>query len=225
MKDVADTLEGIAVNPHHTPALYSSFLRALISVREPSTHSSLAQTPSSPMLSSNPVNGNPSDANAAFDAFAPAPGSSNDPFAQFQFESEMGPVSADLNLSTFPPTMGSMDAQAQDNSASKMFMDNILSNGFWDSVLMPGILSSLSVVVILNCTHNAGYTNTMGGLSGGFVFGAGGSGLITPGWGQSPNQSGINSPSRGDRPTSGFTQQNLNAAFHNQEAIGQSNGF
>lgn len=65
----------------------------------------------------------------------------------------------------------------------------------------------------------------MGGLSGGFVFGAGGSGLITPGWGQSPNQSGINSPSRGTQPLSGFTQQNINAAFQHQEAIGQTGSY
>ena len=41
-----------------------------------------------------------------------------------------------------------------------------------------------------------GYSSTMEGLSGGFVYGAGGSGLITPHFGQSPAQSGSNTPSR-----------------------------
>lgn len=37
----------------------------------------------------------------------------------------------------------------------------------------------------------------MDGLAGGFVFGANGSGLITPRVGMSPFQSGTNTPSRG----------------------------
>ena len=50
----------------------------------------------------------------------------------------------------------------------------------------------------------------MEGLSGGFVYGAGGSGLITPHFGQSPAQSGSNTPSRhslhdlGDHPLGAF---------------------
>lgn len=48
---------------------------------------------------------------------------------------------------------------------------------------------------------SAGY-NSMDGLSGGFVFGVGGSGLITPRFGISPANSGMNTPGRG-----GGTQQ------------------
>lgn len=54
----------------------------------------------------------------------------------------------------------------------------------------------------------------MEGLSGGFVFGAGGSGLITPRWGQTPVGSGTNTPSRGGQNSNEFTQQNINAAFN-----------
>lgn len=39
--------------------------------------------------------------------------------------------------------------------------------------------------------------NTLDGLTGGFVFGAGGSGLITPRYGLTPTPSGQNTPSRG----------------------------
>lgn len=56
-----------------------------------------------------------------------------------------------------------------------------------------------------------GYSDTMEGLSGGFVFGAGGSGLITPGWLSSPLPSGHNTPSRD--ATMDYTQQNLGSAL------------
>lgn len=57
----------------------------------------------------------------------------------------------------------------------------------------------------------------MEGLSGGFVFGAGGSGLITPRWGQTPVASGSNTPSRGGLSANEFSQQNLNAAFNEND--------
>lgn len=52
----------------------------------------------------------------------------------------------------------------------------------------------------------------MDGLSGGFVFGAGGSGLITPRFGLSPIQSGTNTPGRG-QGLHPLTQSTINAAF------------
>jgi hypothetical protein len=55
----------------------------------------------------------------------------------------------------------------------------------------------------------------MEGLSGGFVFGAGGSGLITPHIGQTPLHSGSNTPARGGQNV--LTQMNINAAFHHQD--------
>jgi len=45
------------------------------------------------------------------------------------------------------------------------------------------------------------------------VFGAGGSGLITPRWGHTPIASGANSPSHDGQVSTGLTQQNMNAAF------------
>ena len=50
-------------------------------------------------------------------------------------------------------------------------------------------------------------------FSGGFIFGANGSGLITPRYGGSPDQSGDNTPGRfGHHPTA-LTQTGINAAF------------
>ena len=46
----------------------------------------------------------------------------------------------------------------------------------------------------------------MEGLSGGFVFGAGGSGIITPRWDETPIGSRPNSPSRGGQTSNEFTQ-------------------
>ena len=53
----------------------------------------------------------------------------------------------------------------------------------------------------------------MEGLCGGFVFGAGGSGIITPRWDQTPIGSGPGSPSRVGQTSNEFTQQCINAAF------------
>jgi hypothetical protein len=58
-----------------------------------------------------------------------------------------------------------------------------------------------------------GYSNSMEGLSGGFVFGAGGSGLITPRLDLTPTQSGSNTPSRSGLSSTDFTQHSINAAF------------
>jgi len=54
----------------------------------------------------------------------------------------------------------------------------------------------------------------MEGLSGGFVYGAGGSGLITPGLLHSPMHSGSNTPSRADaNGMMDFGQQHLGATL------------
>jgi len=57
---------------------------------------------------------------------------------------------------------------------------------------------------------NEGY-NTLDGFSGGFVFGAGGSGLITPRFGMSPERSGVNTPLM--PALHSLTQGSINAAF------------
>lgn len=83
-----------------------------------------------------------------------------------------------------------------DDGMNMYSMEHWLSNGFWDSLLVPG------------------YSDAMEGLSGGFVFGAGGSGLITPGLLPSPVPSGCNTPARPDpNGAMDFGQQNLNVAM------------
>ncbi|KAK2466676.1 hypothetical protein APHAL10511_000934 [Amanita phalloides] len=100
---------------------------------------------------------------------------------EFNFNSEMGPVA---DMSTFPPTMAPIPSE---DASVGMSMDNILSHGFWDNMLVPGY-------------------NSMDGLSGGFVFGVGGSGLITPRMGATPMVSGANTPM--------FTHMSIGAAFN-----------
>lgn len=65
-----------------------------------------------------------------------------------------------------------------------------------------------------------GYSNSMEGLSGGFVFGAGGSGLITPRMELTPTQSGSNTPSRNGMGSADFTQHNINTAFDKPSSDG-----
>jgi len=96
-------------------------------------------------------------------------GNNTEPYhllSEFQFASEMGPVA---DMSTFPPTM----AATQPDDLGMLSMDTILSGGFWDNVLVPG------------------YSNTMEGLSGGFVYGVGGSGFIAPNYGETSAISAI----------------------------------
>ncbi|KAH7929661.1 hypothetical protein BV22DRAFT_1102319 [Leucogyrophana mollusca] len=183
VKDVASVLEGVAVNSHHTPALYSTFLRALISARTdgPASHAESEEvTPGERDELSPPGDIGPPMNNPAYFG-----GGMGNGMNDFQFTGEMGPVA---DMSTFPPTM----APISEDSMGSMSIDNILSSGFWDSVLVPG------------------YSDTMEGLSGGFVFGAGGSGLITPSWLPSPLPSGSNTPSRTEHHgVMDYGQQNL----------------
>ena len=65
-----------------------------------------------------------------------------------------------------------------------------------------------------------GYSNTFEGLSNGFVFGAGGSGLITPRIGISPLQSGSTTPTRANRlngVSGDLSQQSLEMAFDHSQ--------
>ncbi|KAF7322274.1 hypothetical protein HMN09_00004800 [Mycena chlorophos] len=200
VKDVADVLERIAANPLHTPALYSKFLRALISARlEPgagdsskpvSRGSGSGRDAPVPMVSDTmPQFSSPT---LAFSVPDKVSNGNSFTLNEFQLDGEMGPVA---DMSTFPPTMAPVQ---NDDSLGALTMDNILSTGFWDSMLVPGF-------------------NSTEGLSGGFIFGAGGSGLITPHGhlGQSPLQSGQNTPSRARAAEQDLlTQMNINAAFH-----------
>ncbi|KAH8813625.1 fungal-specific transcription factor domain-containing protein [Flagelloscypha sp. PMI_526] len=185
--DVANLLESCAVNPHHTPALYSTFLKALVTAKfEEQIPQPVAPQPQQAMDTNGMLNTNG----------GPGPIlSMNDTTTnfldQYQFHGEMGNSSHDM--STFPPTMlsppsatapdfasASLGAGAGNGSGglgnpSSNDSLNILSSGFWDSMLVPGY-------------------STMDGFSGGFVFGAGGSGLITPKLGGTPVHSGRTSP-------------------------------
>lgn len=220
VRDVADTLDNIAANPLHTPALYSGFLRALISAKLdqqqlPSSHHSMngddkslsvdggEQQQMQQQLSNNADGGTGSQNGGdgfshggnPLHLFGGGDGSNGNNFMlnEFQFDSEMGPVA---DISTFPPTMA---PHPSEDSLGVLTMENILSSGFWDSMLVPGY-------------------NSMDGLSGGFVFGANGSGLITPRFGGSPMQSGANTPGR--MSGGALTQMSINAAFDNSRKEG-----
>ncbi|KZS89974.1 hypothetical protein SISNIDRAFT_416396 [Sistotremastrum niveocremeum HHB9708] len=162
VKDIADLLEAVAATPQHTPALYSAFLRALISAKTESSRGVSPKLGATENLSGTPTfSANHSDGinmqATQESALNPRNFSGrNYILSDFQFTGEMGPVA---DISTFPPTMvPAVDIESPD----MLSMDSVLSAGFWDSVLVPG------------------YSNTLEGLSGGVVYGAGGSGLITP---------------------------------------------
>jgi hypothetical protein len=53
----------------------------------------------------------------------------------------------------------------------------------------------------------------MDAFSGGFIFGANGSGLITPRFGGSPSHSGVSTPGRYGNHASTLTQNSINVAF------------
>ncbi|CAK5277496.1 unnamed protein product [Mycena citricolor] len=189
VKDVADVLESISVNGQHTPSLYSTFIKALIAARlEPSSASKPSSSRSSQGATPQPQEGPTLSSNTPAPFLDRGPGTFT--LNDFQVDGEMGPVA---DMSTFPPTMAPTPSE---DSMGVLTMDNILSNGFWDSMLVPGY-------------------NTMDGLSGGFIFGAGGSGLITPHMGPSPSQSGANSPAHHPQQTI-LTQMNINAAFRSE---------
>ncbi|KAF8731638.1 hypothetical protein AX14_004546 [Amanita brunnescens Koide BX004] len=174
VRDVVDTLESSAVNQLHTHALYSVFLRALISARL--DQNNVGET----MKDEGNVNQNQlslQDIQQQTGGIQSAPYPSEPPYLmEFNFNSEMGPVA---DMSTFPPTMAPMPT---DDASAGMTMDNILSSGFWDSMLVPGY-------------------NNIDVLSGGFVYGINGSGVITPRMGGSPAQSGANTPGRAANPS------------------------
>ncbi|KAG5644045.1 hypothetical protein DXG03_009197 [Asterophora parasitica] len=196
VSDVADTLETSAANHLHTPALYSHFLRALVASKthkesnEPDNVNGVHDGNTDPSNTSfpNQNHGNDVVAGPAV-AFSGGTYTSEGGFslADFHLDGEMGPVA---DISTFPPTM----APNPPDSMNALTMDNILSTGFWDSMLVPGY-------------------NSMDGLSGGFLFGAGGSGLITPRFGMSPIASGTNTPARPGVQNL-LTQMSINAAFN-----------
>ncbi|THH31123.1 hypothetical protein EUX98_g3075 [Antrodiella citrinella] len=238
VKDVAEAFESVAIGPSHTPALYSAFLRALLSAKmDPASDSTRPQSSSgqnkSPTTQGNtrPPNSNGSSSRGSMPPPSIIPnnngtmanslnnGNPENMPNEFQFDSEMGPAA---DISTFPPIMA---PQSQDNMNGMMSMDAILSTEFWDSVLVPGEY----ILAVAFCSSKkltdgracivTGYSNTFEGLSGGFVYGAGGSGLITPGFNITPYASGSNTPTRHLRNLGEITQNGLDAAFNGSHSV------
>ena len=163
VKDVADVLDDIAVNPLHTPALYSGFLRALINAKLEggSSNDGMSSKPLSgdgtPLeaQSTNPVFPHPSQQQQQNSGMPPPQQTNNHHHHQqmglqqmqqpqesnayllneFQFDGEMGPVA---DITTFPPTMA---PPLTEDPTAGLTMENILSSGFWDSMLVPGTSS------------------------------------------------------------------------------------
>ncbi|KAH7343792.1 fungal-specific transcription factor domain-containing protein [Rhizoctonia solani] len=182
VNDIADVLERIAANPYHTPALYSTFLRALIAAKKESV-----TAPPSPKLLA--TDGQEPVADGHAQQIGPTL-SHNEPMGEVPFngmklyppagDGHLGPLELPAHTDeSFPPQLnGHVDTG--DHTMDGLGMDQMFSNGFWDSMLMPG------------------YGAQLGGLSGGFVIGMGGnSGFITPRVGSpGPFASGDGSPVR-----------------------------
>ncbi|KAI0053938.1 hypothetical protein FA95DRAFT_1579033 [Auriscalpium vulgare] len=191
-REVADTFDSVSAGPAHTPSLYSVFLRALLTAKAdgPSEEPSENGTANEQHVSGGNIHGD----DQSHENLPAHQVNNTEPsymLSEFQFASEMGPVA---DISTFPPTMATGRV---DDNMGMLSMDSILSSGFWDNVLVPG------------------YSNPMEGLSGGFVYGAGGSGFITPHFGVTPTASGMNSPRRGGHVED--PSQSLSAVFHSPQ--------
>lgn len=216
VKELADTLESVAVGPLHTPRLYSTFLKAVIASktgttingeREAFENGEPSEPPTSPSIHTSPSTSNqsphlqlPSGPHLELISPGPPPGELAPPLSAppnsvfpydyypFQNDGEMGTV---VDISTFPPTMAEQDH----HSWPSLSVDNIFSTNFWDNVLVPGMF----VLDRMFCGANGylilpGTSGSPAGLSGGFAYGPGVSGLISPGFGMSPNQSGLSTP-------------------------------
>ncbi|KAI0362543.1 hypothetical protein OH77DRAFT_1388652 [Trametes cingulata] len=221
VNDVANVFEQVAASPLHTPALYSCFLRALISARtEPNANANGASTAAQEQQQQQQANGEsrPSQeapvasgsaqsqqapyANGHVNGHASGSGTSGNASADhflenFAYSGEMGPVA---DMSTFPPTMAPPPSGMD---MSMLSMDSILSADFWDSVLVPGSSHALE------------------SISGGFVYGAGGSGLITPRMWMSPLPSGANTPSRRDGEHAHQHHQDASQSQQQQQQTGE----
>lgn len=132
VNDIATVLGDIAINSHHTPALYSTFLRALISARTDVPQQQQQQAQQQPQPQTELVVGDEVVGQNDMSLFG---STSTNGMNDFYLTSEMGPVA---DMSTFPPTMATMPTS--DEGMGMLSMENIFSNGFWDNVLVPGTL-------------------------------------------------------------------------------------
>ena len=246
VKELADTLESVAVGPLHTPRLYSTFLKAVIASKtgttvngekeafengeqsepptSPSIHTSPSTSVQSPQLQQQPrqqhagtqmemISPNAPPVELAPPVSAPTNGVFTYDYYPFQNDGEMGTA---VDITTFPPTMAE-----QDHSWPSLSVDNIFSTNFWDNVLVPG-MSDLHRTIFGFCGAYRyviflGTSGSPAGLSGGFAYGPGVSGLITPGFGMSPTQSGLNTPHHIGIPAS--ADQMMQSHTHHQLAL------
>ncbi|CAE6494613.1 unnamed protein product [Rhizoctonia solani] len=199
--DIADVLEQIAANPYHTPALYSTFLRALITAKKES-----ATAPPSPRLP--PTEGQETITDGHVHGQIQQPNgptlSHNEPVNEVVLngmrmypptgDGPLGPL--DVPDGAFPPVFDG-HVESEHHTMDGLGMDQMFSSGFWDSMLMPG------------------YGTQLGGLSGGFVIGMGGnSGFITPRVGSpGPFAPGNDSPVRDANHLDGMNY-NYAPVFH-----------
>ncbi|CAG7849352.1 SubName: Full=Uncharacterized protein {ECO:0000313/EMBL:CCA78067.1} [Serendipita indica DSM 11827] len=201
--EMADTLQTVAVNKYHTPYLYSVFLRALLASK---VEGSQPNSPR-PMATPGPViSANDPAMQTSGMHFAPGPESptrngfsnSGDLFGLDMYRSlgeNYGDTSNFVNpfdMSTAQPM--NMDISSAYNASvpapsadpyAPMSLDSLLSSGFWDSMLVPG------------------FSNTLEGMSGGFIYGPGGSGFISR-W-HSPASSRRQTPKADNRSLPGMT--------------------
>lgn len=168
VKDMADTLEGIAANQLHTPYLYSIFLRALLAVKADS-----ASNPTSPrqqlmnndnaFLFNNTNGAQNTTGTSPYAGISPGlglyTGTGEIPYdAVMDFQNPFmagnlgAPSAATANMAPPPVpgsgTMGSFAlsggstpaglAAPQAYNSQSESMLNILNGGFWDSMLVPG---------------------------------------------------------------------------------------
>lgn len=170
MKELADSLENIAVGPLHTPRLYSTFLKAVITSKtgaavngekegfengepsEPPTSPSIHTSPStsiqSPHLHQQPQQ---QQTSAGLEMISPNPPPgelaptipappTNGVFHYDFYFQNDGEMGTAVDISTFPPTMADHD------QSWSLSSDNIFSNTFWDNVLVPGMYNSITVI-------------------------------------------------------------------------------
>ena len=174
VKELADTLENVAVGPLHTPRLYSTFLKAVIASKtgasvngerdgfengeptdpptSPSIHTSPSASIQSPHLQQQPQQ----QAGTHLEMISPNP--------------TVGELAPPMSVPVPPPTDGifpGCDYYFQNDgemgavldistfpptmadheqSWSPLSVQNIFSHTFWDNVLVPGMSSSSTVV-------------------------------------------------------------------------------
>ncbi|KAG8819245.1 hypothetical protein FRC17_010542 [Serendipita sp. 399] len=185
--DMAETLQAVAVNKYHTPYLYSVFLRALLASKmdgsrpsspRPVTSPGPVISANEPMMVPNTTSNPMMPSSTHFSAGPESPTrnafGANDMFGLDMYRSlgeNYGDMSNFVNPfdmnSGQPPLSADFSAYNQvgqtpnADSNAPISLDSLLTNGFWDSMLVPG------------------FSNTLEGMSGGFIYGPGGSGYIS----------------------------------------------